>query len=68
MTGSSSEIVFAPLPVDDPFHRQPDISFARSALAWEPTVALRDGLAQAAQYFRQFVHERVCCETHVPQA
>jgi UDP-glucuronate decarboxylase len=66
VTGSSSEIVFEPLPVDDPFHRQPDISFARSALAWEPMVDLRDGLTQTAQYFRQFVHESVRREMHVP--
>ncbi len=44
ITGSSSEIVFEALPVDDPQVRQPDITRARTLLGWEPTVALEDGL------------------------
>jgi UDP-glucuronate decarboxylase len=44
LTGSSSEIVHAPLPEDDPKQRQPDISLAREQLDWEPRVALREGL------------------------
>jgi dTDP-glucose 4,6-dehydratase len=44
VTGSSSEIVFAALPTDDPQVRQPDISLAREILKWEPTINLRDGL------------------------
>jgi nucleoside-diphosphate-sugar epimerase len=52
VTGSSSEIVFEPLPVDDPAQRQPDITIAREQLGWEPTVGLREGLAQTAAYFR----------------
>ena len=44
LTGSESEIVYAPLPTDDPQIRRPDISRARELLGWEPTVALRDGL------------------------
>jgi dTDP-glucose 4,6-dehydratase len=52
VTGSSSEIVHEPLPVDDPTQRQPDISLARRELGWEPTVALRDGLGRTAAYFR----------------
>jgi dTDP-glucose 4,6-dehydratase len=43
-TGSSSEIVFEALPVDDPKVRQPDISRAREVLGWEPDTSLRDGL------------------------
>jgi dTDP-glucose 4,6-dehydratase len=42
--GSSSQIIFSELPVDDPRQRQPDIALARSLLGWEPTVALREGL------------------------
>jgi dTDP-glucose 4,6-dehydratase len=53
VTGSSSEIVFEPLPVDDPTQRQPDITKARQLLGWEPTVGLRDGLERTAAYFRQ---------------
>jgi len=44
LTDSSSELIFEPLPADDPRQRQPDISLARSALGWEPHVALREGL------------------------
>jgi len=51
VTGSSSEIVHAPLPVDDPTRRRPDISLARSQLGWEPTVDLRDGLRRTADFF-----------------
>jgi dTDP-glucose 4,6-dehydratase len=44
VTGSSSEIVFEALPIDDPQVRQPDITRAREVLAWEPHVSLEDGL------------------------
>ncbi|HEY1775075.1 MAG TPA: UDP-glucuronic acid decarboxylase family protein [Solirubrobacteraceae bacterium] len=46
LTASSSPIVFAELPVDDPKQRQPNISRARELLGWEPEVSLRDGLAR----------------------
>ncbi|MDR5763158.1 SDR family oxidoreductase [Caballeronia sp. LZ035] len=52
LTGSSSEIVFKPLPMDDPWHRQPDIALAREALGWSPTTSLDDGLRRTAQHFR----------------
>jgi dTDP-glucose 4,6-dehydratase len=44
LTGSSSEIVFEALPVDDPQVRQPDITRAKQLLGWEPEVELEDGL------------------------
>jgi dTDP-glucose 4,6-dehydratase len=44
VTGSQSEIVFEPLPTDDPQVRQPDITLARQLLGWEPRVELREGL------------------------
>ena len=44
VTGSSSEIVFAALPVDDPQVRRPDITRARQVLGWEPEVDLAEGL------------------------
>jgi dTDP-glucose 4,6-dehydratase len=44
VTGSTSEIVFEALPVDDPQQRQPDITLARQILGWEPEVDLREGL------------------------
>jgi dTDP-glucose 4,6-dehydratase len=51
VTGSSSEIVFEELPVDDPKVRQPDISLAREVLGWEPEVLLADGLKETVEYF-----------------
>jgi dTDP-glucose 4,6-dehydratase len=51
ITGSASEIVFEPLPVDDPKVRQPDISLAREVLDWEPRVSLADGLRETVEYF-----------------
>ncbi len=53
VTASSSEIVFEPLPVDDPTQRQPDITLARERLRWEPEVPLRTGLERTAEYFRK---------------
>ena len=44
VTGSSSPIVFKPLPQDDPVRRRPDITLARTLLHWEPTVDLAEGL------------------------
>jgi dTDP-glucose 4,6-dehydratase len=51
ITGSESSLVYEPLPTDDPTRRQPDISLAREHLAWEPTVALRDGLIRTHEWF-----------------
>jgi UDP-glucuronate decarboxylase len=53
LTGSKSEITFHPLPQDDPMRRKPDISLARTALAWEPAVSLREGLIRTIAYFRE---------------
>ncbi len=51
LTGSRSQLVFRPLPADDPRQRQPNITKARTILGWEPTVALRDGLVHTVAYF-----------------
>jgi nucleoside-diphosphate-sugar epimerase len=50
LTGSSSEIIHEPLPVDDPTRRCPDISLAREALGWEPVVSLAEGLRATADH------------------
>jgi dTDP-glucose 4,6-dehydratase len=50
-TGSRSEVVFRPLPTDDPTRRCPDISLARRVLGWEPTTTLEAGLARTIDYF-----------------
>ena len=55
LTGASSEIVFRPLPVDDPRVRQPDITKARTKLGWEPRVALEEGLLKTIDYFRSIL-------------
>jgi len=55
MTGSKSELVFKPLPSDDPKQRQPDITQAKQALGWEPTVQLRAGLEKTISYFDEFL-------------
>jgi len=52
MTGSSSTVVYRPLPTDDPKVRQPDITRARTLLKWEPKVALEQGLVKTIEYFR----------------
>ena len=52
MTGSTSKIVFKPLPTDDPKHRQPDIKLAKEKLGWQPTVELEDGLKRMIEYFK----------------
>jgi len=51
VTGSTSELVHHPLPVDDPMQRKPDLTKARTLLGWEPTVQLREGLELTAEYF-----------------
>ena len=52
MTGSTSKIVYQPLPEDDPKVRKPDITRARTLLGWEPKVDLREGLTKTIEYFR----------------
>ena len=55
LTGSSSEVVFEPLPENDPTQRRPDLTVARRDLGWEPTTGLRDGLARTIPYFRDAI-------------
>ena len=51
LTGSKSEIIYKPLPEDDPVRRKPDISLAKSLLDWEPETRLIDGLIKTIEYF-----------------
>jgi len=55
MTDSPSEIVFEPLPTDDPQQRRPDITIARDILGWEPAIALDEGLKKTIAYFTQLI-------------
>ena len=57
LTDSSSEIEFLPLPEDDPAVRRPDITLAKEALGWEPTVDLEAGLRRTIPHFRTLVEE-----------
>jgi len=54
MTQSSSEILYGPLPQNDPVRRKPDIRLAREQLNWYPVVSLEKGLEQTIAYFRPF--------------
>ena len=53
ITGSKSEIVYRPLPKDDPIQRCPDITLAKERLQWEPVVPLGEGLEKTIEYFKQ---------------
>lgn len=55
ITGSQSEIIFEPLPTDDPKQRRPNISLAKKLLNWEPRVDVDDGLKRTIDYFRDKV-------------
>lgn len=57
LTGSRSDIVYKPLPQDDPVQRKPDISLAEKELGWKPSVRLEDGLAETIEYFRNIMEE-----------
>lgn len=53
MVNPDAEIIFKPLPQDDPRRRRPDITKAKSLLDWEPTVALQEGLKLTVDDFRE---------------
>jgi UDP-glucuronate decarboxylase len=52
LTGSRSKIIHQPLPSDDPRQRQPDISYAKETIDWQPTVPLEEGLVRTIAYFK----------------
>jgi UDP-glucuronate decarboxylase len=55
LAGSRSEIIFKPLPSDDPKQRRPDISLAREKLGWEPRIGLEEGLKKTIKYFERLL-------------
>ena len=57
LTGSKSELIFKPLPHDDPRQRRPDITLAKTKLDWEPTVRLEEGLLKVIEYFKNLFAE-----------
>jgi dTDP-glucose 4,6-dehydratase len=62
VTGAKVEILFKPLPQDDPTRRRPDLTKARTLLGWEPTITLRDGLRKSLVYFQ------ACVDSEIPAA
>lgn len=64
ITNTSSEIVFRPLPKDDPTKRRPDITKAKELLDWEPKVSLEEGLRETIEYFK----EKISCANVVVQS
>jgi len=58
LTGSSSKIIFKPLPADDPRQRQPDITLAKEKLGWQPAVDLETGLKATINYFSGVVGKK----------
>jgi len=58
LTGSKSELIFKPLPSDDPRKRQPDITLAKEKLGWEPKISLREGLVPTIAYFDDFLRKQ----------
>ena len=55
LAGSKSKLSYHPLPDDDPVQRRPDILLASTALDWQPTVSLEDGLKKTISYFKEFI-------------
>ncbi len=55
LTNSKSEIVYKPLPQDDPLQRQPDITLAKNKLNWEPHITLKEGLKKTIKYFESTI-------------
>lgn len=52
LTDAGSELIYEPLPEDDPMQRQPDITQAKETLGWEPSIQLEQGLGKTISYFR----------------
>ena len=55
LTGSNSQIVYEPLPSDDPMQRKPVIDLAKEKLGWQPTVQLEEGLLKTIDYFKRIL-------------
>jgi UDP-glucuronate decarboxylase len=55
LSKSQSNVVFKPLPEDDPLQREPDITLARSLIGWEPNVSRHEGLQKAIEYFEKLI-------------
>ena len=67
LTGSASQVVFRPLPQDDPVQRCPDIGLARKVLGWEPVVPLEVGLPRTIGYFSGPAAGSAAAQTNGPR-
>ncbi|VDP72830.1 unnamed protein product [Schistosoma mattheei] len=63
-TDSKSDIIYQPLPIDDPQRRQPNISTAIKQLNWKPTVTLQEGLSKTIIYFKDILKPSSECDVH----
>jgi UDP-glucuronate decarboxylase len=63
LTGSSSNLIFKPLPQDDPQQRQPNIKLAKETLGWEPSVKLEQGLIKTIAYFEKLLSDDKALDT-----
>jgi UDP-glucuronate decarboxylase len=57
LTNSKSDLVYRPLPSDDPRQRKPDITYAQKTINWQPRVPLEDGLLRTIEYFDELLAE-----------
>ena len=55
LTNATSDIVYKPLPDDDPMQRKPSIKLAKKQLGWQPTMMLEEGLQKTIEYFKNFI-------------
>ncbi len=55
LTNSKSNIIYKPLPSDDPTQRKPDITLAKEKLGWEPKVNIEEGLLKTIEYFKELI-------------
>jgi nucleoside-diphosphate-sugar epimerase len=63
LSASASELIYEPLPQDDPKQRRPDISRAREALGWEPHLPAEEGLSRTIEWFAARAEGKVQRET-----
>jgi UDP-glucuronate decarboxylase len=54
-TGAKSNIVYEPLPADDPRHRRPNIDLAKKHIGWEPKVKLEESIGRTNEYFERLM-------------
>jgi len=64
LTGTDQEIVFKPLPQDDPLQRRPDISKAKEVLGWEPQISREEGMRKTFEYFKSLTDEELFKSEH----